>query len=64
MKRTEEFYLASECEFVENCLKLLNIDYKRTDNAISDKTGMKVLKLEFEANAEQYAAVVKMFSVR
>ena len=64
MKRTEEFYLASECEFVENCLKLLNIDYKRTDDAVSDKTGMKVYKLEFKADTEQYTAIVKMFSVR
>jgi hypothetical protein len=63
MKRTEEFYLANECEFVESCLKLLDIEYKK-ETAVSKKTGMTVLKLEFEANAEQYAALVKMFSVR
>lgn len=64
MNRSEEFYLASECDFLESCLKLLNIEYERNDNAISEKTGMKVFRVDFEATAEQYAAIVKMFSVR
>ena len=64
MNRSEEFYLASECDFLESCLKLLNIEYKRNDDAISEKTGMKVFKVDFEATTEQYAAIVKMFSVR
>lgn len=64
IKRSEEFYLADECDFLENCLKLLNIDYKKDDNVVSEKTGMKVIRVEFEATTEQYTAIIKMFSVR
>lgn len=63
MRRTENFYLNDESDFMENCLKLLNIEYERNDNA-RDKNGWTITQISFTATNEQYKAIVKMFSVR
>jgi hypothetical protein len=64
MKRTENFYLNSECEFAESCLRLLNIPYERNDNARDKKTDMKVYQLTFTATDEQYRAIAQMMMSR
>lgn len=63
MKRTEDFYLDSECSFVEKCLNLLGITYERDSDAISPETGMRVYRLTFVATDEEYKAVCRMFKV-
>lgn len=63
MKRTENFYLNSEADFIENCLNLLGIDYTRNDNA-KDENDWTITQIVFNANDEQYIAIVKMFSAQ
>lgn len=60
MKRTTNFYLNSEADFVEKCLNLLNLNYTRDDNA-KDSNGWTVINLTYYANDEQNKALIQMF---
>jgi len=59
MKRVDEFYLDSECGFIEDCLKLLGIKYTKDINAKKDN--FTVSRIEYEADDDQYEAITRMF---